>query len=66
MAGDLVNVAEAAKILGYSRRTIARMAADGRLTAAHKLPGLRGDYLFQRADVERLATTRQRQGQAAS
>lgn len=41
--------------LGKTPRTIARMAEDGRLKPAKKLAGLRGDYLFWAADVERLA-----------
>jgi excisionase family DNA binding protein len=64
-AGELINAAEAAELLGCSKRTIARMAGDGRLTPALKLPGLRGDYLFQRTYIERLATTRRRKQEAS-
>src|SRR5437899_7891167 len=60
-AGELISAAEAAELLGRSKRTIARMAGDGRLTPALKLPGLRGDYLFQRSYVERLAAAQARQ-----
>jgi excisionase family DNA binding protein len=58
MAGELINAEEASKILGYSKRTVARMAADGRLTVAQKLPGLRGNYLFERTHVEEIAARR--------
>jgi excisionase family DNA binding protein len=37
----LLTVAQVARRLGVSSRTVARMAADGRL-AAHRLPGVRG------------------------
>lgn len=54
-ASDTMTTAEAAARLGRTTRTIARMAEDGRLKPAKKLAGLRGDYLFWTADVERLA-----------
>ncbi len=60
-AGELINAAEVAELLGYSKRTIARMAGDGRLTPAYKLPGLRGDYLFNRAYIERLMQRRKQE-----
>lgn len=51
---DLITAAEAGIILGKTPRTIARMAGDGTVLPAHKLPGLTGAYLFRRADVEAL------------
>lgn len=51
---DELTAEEAAAILGCSRSTIARMARIGRLKPSRKLPGLRGPYLFRRADVEKL------------
>lgn len=56
---DLVNTAQAREILGKaSPSTIARMVAAGKLVPVTKLPGLRGAYLFHRADVEALAKGR--------
>ena len=49
---DLITAAEAGILFGKTPRTIARMAGDGALPAAHKLPGKTGAYLFRRADVE--------------
>lgn len=53
---DLITTAEALEVLGKSSATtISRYVTAGKLTPARKLPGLRGAYLFRRADVERLA-----------
>lgn len=52
-APDLMTAAQAAEVLGCSQRTVARMAEDGRLTPALKLPGETGAYLFEPAEVER-------------
>lgn len=49
---DLIPTAEAARILRVNVRTVHRMAADGRLKIAVRIPGLRGPCLFERADVE--------------
>jgi excisionase family DNA binding protein len=51
---DTITTAQAAEILRCSRRTIARMAEDGRLDPLLKFPGWRGGYLFTRAEVERV------------
>ena len=48
---DLVGVAEAADLTGYDRRTIHRKAQRGELHVVKKIDGLRGSYLFNRADV---------------
>jgi excisionase family DNA binding protein len=52
-ATDLMTAAQVAEVLGCSQRTIARMAEDGRLTPALKLPGETGAYLFDPAVVRR-------------
>lgn len=55
---DLVTTAEAAEILRCSVPTVTRMARDGRLVVLRKLPGLRGDRLFERSEVDRAAAAR--------
>lgn len=65
-AGELINAAETAELLGYSTRTIARMAGDGRLTPEYKLPGLRGNYLFKRAYILQIAARRRRDHEASA
>jgi len=49
---------EAAAILDCSVWTVNRLAASGGLKHSQKLPGLRGQWLFRRTDVERLAASR--------
>jgi excisionase family DNA binding protein len=61
---DTMTTAEAAQVLGVSTKTVVRMAEDGRLTPHRKLPGLRGTYLFLRAEVKRYAA--QQDGARAS
>lgn len=53
---DLLTTADAADLTGWSVPTIRRMAEDGTLPVAVKLPGLRGARLFERSAVERLTT----------
>lgn len=51
----LLNSAEACALLGdIDRSTLSRWVALGRITPAAKLPGLRGPFLFDRAEVERV------------
>lgn len=50
----LLSTVEVARLLGKDRRTVARMARDGRLTPAFELPGYRGDLLFDPVSVEAL------------
>ncbi|NQD40570.1 helix-turn-helix domain-containing protein [Glutamicibacter halophytocola] len=50
-----VATADAAKRLDLSTRQIARMVADGRLTPAFKAPGIRGAYIFDVEEIERVA-----------
>lgn len=57
-AGDLITTTEAATVLGYTVAWTNKLAASGRLPVAHKLPGRTGAFLFDRADIERWATTR--------
>jgi len=54
----LVTTAEVVDILHCDRSTITRLVATGKLTAATKLPGRTGAYLFDRAAVEALAAER--------
>ena len=54
---DLIGATEAAPILGEDARTVQRKAKAGEYPAA-KLPGLRGAYIFNRADIERIAAER--------
>ncbi len=59
MTGDDTNpltAAEAGDILGISGRTVIRRAEAGLLTYIRKLPGPNGDYLFERAEIERAAS----------
>jgi excisionase family DNA binding protein len=52
---DLITVQEAADLLDVSTTTVHRKIEAGELTPAAKLPGIRGPFLLNRADVERLA-----------
>jgi hypothetical protein len=56
----LLKTVDVARELNKDRRTIVRMARDGRLPIAIELPGYRGDLLFDPASVEAL-----REGKAA-
>lgn len=57
---DLLTSAQACALLGVNRSTLSRWAArePQRIEPAIKHGGLRGPYLFRRADVERLAAQR--------
>jgi len=54
---DLLTTSEVCETLEVGTSTISRWVADGRLEPARKLPGLRGAFLFRRADVETLKAT---------
>ena len=54
----LVGVAEAADYLHMDRRSVHRAVERGALTPAQKLPGLRGAFVFHRADIVALAAAR--------
>lgn len=43
---------EAAERLGVTVATVNRMAAQGKIPTAHKLPGVRGARLFRATDLE--------------
>lgn len=50
---------EALDILGFTNHsTITRYVAEGKLTPTRRLPGKRGAYLFDRAEVVKLARKR--------
>lgn len=51
---ELIRTSEAAELVGESVRQFIRRVERNELTPALKLPGLRGAYLFNRADVERI------------
>jgi excisionase family DNA binding protein len=55
---DLIGSKQACNLLSIDRATLSRWVADGRLTYAHKLPGVNGAMLFRRSDIERLAQER--------
>lgn len=51
---DLITTVDVANALGVHVRTVHRMVSAGRLEPAVKVPGMRGAYLFHRADVDAL------------
>lgn len=55
---QLLPTKQVAELLRVDVRTVHRMAEDGRLPPALKLPGTTGAWLFERADVERIADQR--------
>lgn len=61
----LIGTHQASKILSVNVRTVHRMIDDGRLVPAAKVPGQTGAYMFDPADVERLAETRRNSERAA-
>ena len=52
---SLVTVAAAARILGKSRRSVSRYAQLGMIPVVTKLPGPLGSYLFDAAELDRIA-----------
>jgi excisionase family DNA binding protein len=52
---DRMTTSQVAERLGVTIRTVVRMAVDGRLPAAFKVPGKTGTYLFDRQVVEMFA-----------
>lgn len=50
--GDLIGVAEAARIMGVSRPTVTRRIDSGDLPIVAKLDGQRGPYVLDRNDVK--------------
>lgn len=57
----LIGSAEAVRLLKVHPVTLSRWVKDGKLVPAHKLPGKNGAYLFNRADIDALATERAEQ-----
>ncbi len=55
MTSRFIGTAEAATILGCSPATVRRRIEDGLLPTHGKLEGGQGQWLLDRADVERLA-----------
>jgi excisionase family DNA binding protein len=55
---NLITTAQAAEILGYSKRHVARLVDAGHLTPELKFPGWRGGYLFTPAEVARFRAER--------
>jgi len=56
----LVGVAEAAEILEVDRATVTRWLRQGKIIAAHKLPGSNGAWLMPYASVAHLAAQRRK------
>lgn len=55
---ELIISSQVGVILGKSPRTVARLAEQGDIPYASKLPGPNGAYLFRRSDIEKLAAER--------
>jgi len=45
---DLIGSADVCDLLHIDRRTLTRWVKEGRITPTHKLPGIRGGYVFDR------------------
>lgn len=55
---DIIGSTEACRILGIDKATLSRWVKSERIASVHKLPGRNGAYLFNRFDIEALATQR--------
>lgn len=55
---ELIGSAEVCRLLSIHPVTVGRWVTSGRLTPVHKLPSRNGAYLFDRADIEKLASER--------
>ena len=55
---ELIVSSQVGAILGKSPRTIARLAEQGEIPYATKLPGPNGAYLFRKAEIEEIAASR--------
>jgi excisionase family DNA binding protein len=51
-------ITEIADRLGVDRTTVFKWVQQGKLTAAHKMPGRTGALLFDEAEVERFVAER--------
>ena len=52
----LIGSAEACEMLGIDRATLVRRIAAGKIKALTKMPGARGPYVFELAEIERART----------
>lgn len=57
-APSVITTGEAATLLHVGRTTVHRMVADGTLEPIRKAPGRLGAYLFNRSDVDSVASRR--------
>jgi predicted site-specific integrase-resolvase len=55
---SLISTAEAVEILDIDRSAFTRWVQMGRVKVAYRLPGPNGAYLFERAEIERIAAER--------
>jgi len=55
---EFVSAPEAARLLGVDKATLTRWAASGRIPYLFKHDGLRGPYIFDRAEILRVAAER--------
>lgn len=55
---EMIVSSQVGVIMGKSPRTIARLAEQGEIPYASKLPGPNGAYLFRRSEIEELAAKR--------
>lgn len=60
----LMTTPEASIALGKSHRTVHRLAAEGRLRVAQKLPGPNGAFLFHPHDVQAFKDQEQQEATA--
>lgn len=61
---ELIISSQVGAILEKSPRTIARLAEQGVIPYASKLPGPNGAYLFRRGQIEELAAKRAAEAEA--
>ncbi|WMM74273.1 helix-turn-helix domain-containing protein [Rhodococcus pyridinivorans] len=59
-AEDVIGAREAEQLLGVSQSTLNRWIKTGLINPVRQLPGYRGAYLFDRADVLRFAESRKK------
>ena len=52
---ELLTATQVGTLINRSGRTVLRLADDGQIPIAAKLPGPNGAHLFKRADAEKLA-----------
>lgn len=57
---ELIGARDAEALAGLARGTIGKLVAAGKLEPHVKLPGIRGAYVFRRADITAFAAERRR------